>query len=149
MNMDNDHTRERILAFLDAVYARNTDRVLEFLHDDIDFVGYAPVQIFPYLGHRHGKSEIAETLAAIHHRYSQVRHEVTFIVVEGNKAAVTLKAYLQKRDHDRIVQIQSAHFYTLQDGLIVEMRQFLDSFDIVQQVLERDITDLIAAQLKR
>ena len=47
--------------------------------------------------------------------------------------------FFRKRSNDRIVQIDIADFYTLRDGRICQIHQFLDSFDLVQQVLERDV----------
>ena len=49
--------------------------------------------------------------------------------------------FLRKRDNDRIVQFDIAEFYTFRDGRIAEIREIIDTFDLVQQVLERDIAD--------
>jgi hypothetical protein len=38
-----------------------------------------------------------------------------------------------------------AEFFTLQDGRILTHRLFFDSFDLVQQLLGRDLTDAFAA----
>jgi ketosteroid isomerase-like protein len=37
------------------------------------------------------------------------------------------------------VQFDIAVFYTLRDGRIAEIREIMDTFDLVQQVLERDV----------
>jgi uncharacterized protein len=37
------------------------------------------------------------------------------------------------------VQFDIAAFYTLRDGRISEIREIMDTFDLVQQVLERDV----------
>lgn len=39
-----------------------------------------------------------------------------------------------------------AVFYTLRDGRITHMREILDSFDLVQQVLECDLVALLASK---
>jgi len=51
--------------------------------------------------------------------------------------------FFRKQQNDRIVQFDLAAFYTLRDGLITEIREILDSFDLVQQVLERDVTAVL------
>jgi ketosteroid isomerase-like protein len=42
------------------------------------------------------------------------------------------------------VQFDVAVFYTLRDGRIAQIREVIDSFDLVQQVLERDLAALLA-----
>ena len=37
-----------------------------------------------------------------------------------------------------------AVFYTLRDGRVAQIREIIDSFDLVQQVLERDIAAVLA-----
>ena len=37
-----------------------------------------------------------------------------------------------------------AVFYTLRDGRIAQIREILDSFDLVQQILERDVAAVLA-----
>jgi uncharacterized protein len=37
------------------------------------------------------------------------------------------------------VQFDIAAFYTFRDGRISEIREIMDTFDLVQQVLERDV----------
>ena len=75
----------------------------------------------------------------VHARYSSMRHEVPAIVAEGDKVAVHIRAFFRKRSNDRIVRFDIAVFFTLQDGRITQIREIMDSFDLVQQVLERDV----------
>jgi hypothetical protein len=42
-----------------------------------------------------------------------------------------------------------AAFYTLRDGHIVKIREIIDTFDLVQQVLERDITALLTRNVRK
>ena len=61
------------------------------------------------------------------------------MVTEAESAAVIVLARLRQRTTDRIIQLFIAHFLRLQNGRIVELREFMDSFDAVQQVLGREI----------
>ena len=131
--------REHVLGYLHAIYARDIAKALTFLDDEFDFVGHVPVELFPHLGARHGKAEIAETLNAVQKRYASMHHEVLFIAAEADRVATILRVHLRKRSNDRMIDFLTADFYTLRNGLIVEQRQFLDSFDLVQQVLEREV----------
>jgi ketosteroid isomerase-like protein len=135
--------RQRVLKFLDAFYAGDLDGALDCCSDDIDFVAHAPIDILPHMGHRQGKAEVRKMWETIHARYSGMRYEVPTLVVESDKAAAHIRLHFRKRSNDRVVQFDIADFYTLRDGRITQIRQFLDSFDLVQQVLERDVAEVL------
>jgi ketosteroid isomerase-like protein len=138
-NMVEDLHRQRVLKFLDAFYSGDIEGALARCSDDVDFVANAPIDILPHMGHRHGKAEVREMWQTIHTRYSQMRYEVPIIVAEGDKVAANIRAFFRKRGNNRIVQFDIAVFYTLRDGRIAEIREIMDTFDLVQQVLERDV----------
>jgi uncharacterized protein len=136
--VDNLH-RQRVLKFLEAFYSGDIEGALACCSDDIDFVAHAPVDILPHMGHRKGKAAVREMWQTVHARYSSMRHEVPIIVAEGDKVAAHIRVFFRKRSNDRVVQIDIADFYAFREGRISQIRQFLDSFDLVQQVLERDV----------
>jgi ketosteroid isomerase-like protein len=138
-NMAGDLHRQRVLNFLDAFYSGDIEGALARCSDDIDFVAHAPVDILPHMGHRKGKAAVREMWQTVHARYSSMRYEVPVIVAEGDNVAAHIRVFFSKRSNDRVVQIDIADFYTLRGGRIARIRQFLDSFDLVQQVLERDV----------
>jgi ketosteroid isomerase-like protein len=137
--MVEDLQRRRVLNFLDAFHSGDIEGALSRCTDDIDFLANAPVDILPHMGHRHGKAEVREMWRTIHARYSSLRHEVPTIVAEGDKVAAHIRVFLRKSGNNRIVQFDFAAFYTLRDGRISEIREIMDTFDLVQQVLERDV----------
>jgi hypothetical protein len=47
-----------------------------------------------------------------------------------------------------VVHLESAEFFTFRAGLIVTHRSFFDSFDFVQQLLGRDLTDAFATSVR-
>jgi len=61
------------------------------------------------------------------------------IIVEGDRVAMDVRAFFKKRSNGRTVQFDIAVFVTLREGRIVRIREILDTFDLVQQVLERDL----------
>jgi ketosteroid isomerase-like protein len=131
--------RQRVLNFLDAFYSGDIEGALARCSDDVDFFANAPVDILPHMGHHHGKAEVGEMWRTIHTRYSNMRYEVPIIVAEGDKVAANIRVFFRKRSNDRIVQFDIAAFYTLRDGRIAQIREIMDTFDLVQQVLERDV----------
>ena len=136
--------RQRVLNFLDTYYAGDVEGALARCTDDVDFIANAPIDILPHLGHRHGKAEVGEMWRTVHARYSSMRYEVPIIVAEGDKVAVNIRVFFRKSTNERIVQFDIAAFYTLRDdGRIAQIREIMDTFDLVLQVLERDVTAIL------
>jgi len=61
------------------------------------------------------------------------------MVVEADDAAVIIQARATQRATGRVIQLLLAQFLRFRDGRIVELREFMDSFDAVEQVLGREI----------
>jgi uncharacterized protein len=136
--------RQRVLNLLDRLYAGDLEGALARCTDDIDYVASAPIDILPHMGHHHGKAEVRQMWRTILGRYSSMRYEAPILVAEADKVAVHIRAFFKKRGNARIVQFDMAAFFTLRDGRVAQIREVLDSFDLVQQVLERDVAALLA-----
>jgi ketosteroid isomerase-like protein len=135
--------RQRVLNFLEAFYSGDIEGALARCSDDVDFAANAPIDILPHMGRHHGKAAVGEMWRTIHARYSNMRYEVPIMVAEGDKVAANIRVFFRKSSNDRIVQFDIAAFYTLRDGRIAEIREIMDTFDLVQQVLERDVTAVL------
>jgi hypothetical protein len=116
--------RRRVLNLLDTFNSGDIEGALARCTDDVEVIAPAPVDILPHMGHRRGKAEVRQMWQTIHARYSHMRHEVRTIVAEGDK---------------RIVQFDVAIFITLREGRVTQIREIMDTYDLVQQVLERDL----------
>jgi ketosteroid isomerase-like protein len=145
--MTENLNRQRVLKFLETFYSGDVEGALGWCGDDVSFVANAPVDILPHMGSHHGKAEVRKMWETVHTRYSAMRHEVPIIVADGDKVATVIRVYFRKRSNDRIVQFDLAAFYTLREGRITEIREILDSFDLVQQVLERDVSAVLTGKL--
>jgi ketosteroid isomerase-like protein len=141
--MSGDLHRQRVLNFLEVFYSGDIEGALARCTDDIDFLANAPVDILPHMGHRHGKDEVRQMWTTVHARYSEMRYEVPILLAEGDKVATHIRAFFRKSSNERVVQFDIAAFYTLRDGRIAEIREIIDTFDLVQQVLERDVTAVL------
>ena len=136
--------RQRVLNMLDTFYSGDIEGALARCTDDIDYLASAPIDILPHLGHHRGKQEVREMWRTNHRHYSSLRYELPVIVAEGDKVATHIRAFYRKRGNDRVIQFDIAVFYTLRDGRIARIREVIDSFDLVQQVLERDLAAVLA-----
>jgi len=142
-------TRMRRLRRTDAIrnLVRETPLTPDNLFGHFLFgVANAPVDILPHMGSHRGKAEVREMWETVHTRYSAMRHEVPIVVADSDKVATLIRLFFRKRSNDRIVQFDLAAFYTLRDGRITEIREILDSFDLVQQVLERDVSAVLTGK---
>jgi predicted ester cyclase len=96
------------------------------------------------MGPRRGKAEVREMWNTVHARYSSIRYEAPILIAQGDKVAAYLRAFFKKRSNERVVQFDMAAFYTLRQGRIAQIREIIDSFDLVQQVLEIDLSAVLA-----
>ena len=138
--------RQRVLKFLDAFYSGDIDAAQACCDDEFDSITYAPIELFPHLGHKH--SWVAEAIRTQQERYSSRKYEIKFLSVDGAKVVTILHLSLRKRNDDRVAQLEVADFFTLRGGRILEHRSFFDSFDFVQQLLGQDLTDAFAASVR-
>jgi uncharacterized protein len=146
--MVEDLHRRRVLNFLDAFYSGDTEAATACCDEDLDTITYAPIELFPHLGHKHGRTWVAEAIQTQQKRYSSRKYEIKFIAVDGDKVATMQYLSLRKRNDDRVVHLEIAEFFTLRGGRILVQRLFLDSFDLVQQLLGQDLTDAFAASVR-
>lgn len=144
--MTEESHRQRVLDFLGILYSGNIEGALARCTDDVEFLANAPVDILPHMGHRRGKAEMREMWSAVLARYSELRCEVPILVAGGNKVAANIRVFFRKRTNQRMVQFDIAAFYTLRGGLISHIREIIDTFDLVQQILERDVAAMLTGR---
>jgi len=131
--------RQRLFDLYAAYAEGRIDEVLRDFDDSVVMTSYAPVDIFPYLGRKQGKAAVAATMKTAHAEFDYLAYQPIFMVTEQEDAAVIILARLRQRATDRIIQLFIADFIRFDKGRIVEIREFMDSFDAVQQVLGREI----------
>ena len=141
--------RQRVLNFLEVFTSGDVEGALAFCSDDIEFFANAPIDILPHMGHHRGKAEVRQMWTIVHARYSSMRYEAPIIVAADDTVAANLRVFFRKSTNDRIIQFDMAAFYTLRDGHIIKIREIIDTFDLVQQVLERDITALLVRSARK
>jgi ketosteroid isomerase-like protein len=146
--MADELNKQQVVKFLDAFYSGDAAAATACCDKELDSITYAPIELFPHLGHKHGSAWVAEAIKTQRKRYTSRTYEIKFMAVDGDKVATMQFISLRKRNDDRVVHLEAAEFYTLRDGLILVHRSFFDSFDFVQQVLGRDLTDSFAESVR-
>ena len=138
-SMDDDTLRHRLYDLYAAFAEGRIDNALLSFDEEVTMTSYAPVDVFPYLGRKQGKAAIAATMRSAHSEFEYLGYTPVFMVTENETAAAIVLARLRQRATSRIIQLFVADFFRLKNGRIVELREFMDSFDAVQQVLGREI----------
>ncbi len=138
--------RQRMLEFFKVLYSGDVEGALAYLTDDVEFLANAPVDILPHMGHRRGKPEMREMWKAVAARYSEMRCEVPILVCEGDNVAANIRVFFRKSLNQRMVQFDIAAFYMLREGKISHIREIIDTFDLVEQLLERDVAAILTGR---
>ncbi|HLF24124.1 MAG TPA: nuclear transport factor 2 family protein [Burkholderiales bacterium] len=119
----------------DAYQRRDFERIAAMLHEDIDWVIYSPIDVFPFAGLRRGREAVLQALAAIGEVYLLESYQPEVIVVDGDRAAVMSDVSFKQRATGRTLRFRLANFLRIKDGKLIEFREFADSFDLVEQAL--------------
>jgi len=132
--------RERLKSLYGAFRLAKIDFLLNAFDSDIEFISYSPLEVFPFLGHRRGKPAMAEVLEAGYEQFEFTTYEPVVMVCEGeDAAAVIIFARFTHRRTGRSISTMIAHFLRFRQGLIIELREFMDSFGAVRQLLGRPL----------
>jgi ketosteroid isomerase-like protein len=135
----NGDTRAAVNELYEAYAGRDFERVAAGIHDDIDWVIYAPMAVFPFAGARRGRAAVLEAMAAIAERFSVESHTREIVIVDGDRAAVMSDVSFKQRDTGRILRFRTANFLRFQAGRMIEFREFIDTFDVVEQALGHEL----------
>jgi ketosteroid isomerase-like protein len=135
--MTDDATRALVRDLFDAYGRGDGERVATLVHDDIDWVLHGPVQVFSFVGPRHGKAEVLAALTVLANEYALERYEPDIIIVENDRAAVTSNVAFKQRSTGRTLSFRNANFLRFADGRLIEFREFMDTFDTAEQALGR------------
>ena len=101
-----DETLRGKLYNLYAAYAegRINDALISF-DDEVTMTSHAPVDVFPYLGRKHGKPAIAATMRSAHSAFEYLSYTPVFMVTENETAAASVLARRRQRTTNRIIQL--------------------------------------------
>ncbi|MEO6842583.1 MAG: nuclear transport factor 2 family protein [Bradyrhizobium sp.] len=146
--MADDLNRQCMLKFFDAYYSGDAETATACCAEDFETITYAPVDLFPHLGAKQGRAWVGEAIRTQQARYKNRKYELKMTAVDGDNVAAIQFLSLTKRSDDRIVHLETAEFFTFRAGLILTHRGFFDSFDFVQQLLGRDLTDSFASSVR-
>ena len=138
--MAESETRATVRELYDAYGRRDFERVAALIHDDIDWIIYAPVGVFPFAGARHGRAAVLQAMADIATGFTLQSHTPEIVIVDGDRAAVMADVGFEQRATGRLLRFRVANFLRLKDGRLIEFREFANTFDVVEQALGREMS---------
>ena len=85
--------KKRVYEIYEAFSAGKLDLLADIFDENVDFRSNAPIEVFPYLGHRRGRTEVVKTLWAVHDEFEPLTFLPIWIVAEGDTAGVLLSIH--------------------------------------------------------
>ncbi len=133
--MTTDETRAALNSITDAFKRGDHERLVSLYDDDIDWVLYAPLLVFPFAGQRRGKTEVLASLLGVYQQFTITKYDVPLILADGDRASSISEIAATMRSTGRTVALRLASFSQFRDGKMIHYRGFIDSFDAAEQVL--------------
>jgi ketosteroid isomerase-like protein len=126
-------------AFQRAINERQFDELEAVIDEDVDWAVYGPIDMFPFLGARQGKAAVLEAMRQIADNVTVRKFERERVMLGVDSAASMLRFSLTLRDSNKPISMRVAHFAQFKAGRLSSIRVLVDTFDLVEQVLEHPI----------
>lgn len=126
-------------AFHRALNERQTDHLESILDENIDWAIYGPIDMFAFLGPRHGKRAVVDVIREISDIVNLHRFERESVMLSENSAASLMRYSLTPTASGQPISVRIAIFATFNVGRLTSLRAVIDTFDLVEQALGRQI----------
>ena len=97
------------------------------------------MSVFPVSGPRRGRAAVLAVMADIATSFALESYQPDVMIVDAKRAALLSDVSYRQRATDRVLRVRIANFLRLRDGRLIEFREFIDSFDAVEQALGREL----------
>jgi ketosteroid isomerase-like protein len=122
--------------FREVYTVRDADKLVGFLHDDVEWTINGPVEYLQFCGVHRGKEAVREL---IKYRIPKVLRTFNFvpesILVDGDQVAMLHRQSSRRTLDNRVINYRVANFIRFRDGKVLQNLSLLDTFDAVEQVL--------------
>jgi ketosteroid isomerase-like protein len=122
-----------------AINDRQSEDLAALIDDDVEWTIYGPIDMFPFLGARHGRAAVLEVIKQIADNFRVHRFDRESIMLGVDSAASMLRYTLTALDSNKPISLRLAHFAQFKAGRLLNIRVLIDSFDLVEQALGRPI----------
>ena len=122
-----------------AINERQLNPLEDLIDEDVDWAIYGPIDMFPFLGSRRGKPAVLDVIKQIAENFRVHRFDRETVLLGVDSASSMLRYSLTALDTNKPISLRVAHFAQFKAGRLVSIRVLIDTFDLVEQVLGRDI----------
>jgi hypothetical protein len=122
-----------------AINERHIDDLAAMIDDHVEWAVFGPIDMFPFLGARHGKAAVLEVCRQIADNVQVHRFERESMMLGEDSGASMMRFSLTALDSKRPISLRLAQFAQFKAGLLTSMRVVVDTFDLVEQTLGRPI----------
>ena len=132
-------------AFYQASAARDIERAISMIDDNVDWILQGPVDVFTFFGQRRGKAAVIEGYREIARQLKVTGYEVEALLVDGDRASALIRLTSIVRATGKTMSVRTSQFSRWRNGKIVDMRAVCDSYDLVEQTLGRPLSPVASA----
>jgi ketosteroid isomerase-like protein len=136
-----------VRAFCDALLTHDPEKIAPWIDDDVDWLVFGPIDLFPFFGQRSGRDAVVTMWREVAEALTFRQCDKDSLLVEGDKASALIRVTAVHKKTGRTLSLRFAQFVQFRDGKVTRLRAVFDSFDAVEQALGREI-DLSAAALQ-
>jgi ketosteroid isomerase-like protein len=122
-----------------AINERQLDQLADIIDDNIEWAVYGPIDMFPFLGARHGKAAVLDVCKQIADNVRVHRFERESMILGDDSGSSMMRFSLTALDSNRPISLRLAQFAQFKAGRLISMRVVVDTFDLVEQALGRPI----------
>ena len=122
-----------------AINERQPEELEALIDEDVDWAVYGPIDMFPFLGARHGKAAVLEVVRQIAENVRVHRFDRESIMLGVDSASSMMRYSLTALDSNKPISLRLAHFAQFKAGRLLSIRVLVDTFDLVEQALGRPI----------
>ena len=122
-----------------AINERQTEDLDSLIDEDVDWTVYGPIDMFPFLGARHGKAAVLEVVRQIAENVRVHRFDRESIMLGVDSASSMMRYSLTALDSSKPISLRLAHFAQFKAGRLLSIRVLVDTFDLVEQALGHPI----------
>ena len=122
-----------------AINERQREDLETLIDEDVDWAIYGPIDMFPFLGARHGKAAVLEVIRQIAENVRVRRFERESVMLGEDSAASMMRYSLTALDSNKPISLRLAHFAKFKAGRLISIRVLVDTFDLVEQALGHPI----------
>jgi hypothetical protein len=122
-----------------AINERQREDLEALIDDEVDWAIYGPIDMFPFFGARRGKAAVLEVCRQIADNVRVHRVDRESVMLGEDSAASMIRYSLTALSSSKPISLRLAHFAKFKTGRLLSIRVLVDSFDLVEQALGRQI----------